>query len=276
MSKIHKKISALSLVIVLCFSLPVFGQLERVVGGFQFVEGPVWMDGQLLFSDIPANKIYSWNETDGLGIFLNSSGNSNGLALDLDGNLLLAQHGKRRIAKLEPDGTETALATHYDGKRLNSPNDMAVKSDGSIFFTDPPYGVSSANEELGYYGIYRISPDGEVYLLDKSLHRPNGITFSVDEKLLYVTNAEARNIYVWDVIADTTIENRRLFAHLEPDGYTDGLKVDSLNRIFVTGPIGVRVYAADGTVLDTIAVPGQTSNCNWGDEDGQNSREQVH
>jgi len=262
MSKIHGKMIFISLTIVLCFLSPVFAQLEKVADGFQFVEGPVWKDGQLLFSDIPANKIYYWNKTDGKGIFLNSSGNSNGLALDMEGNLLMAQHGKRRIAKLNADGIEMALATHYDGKKLNSPNDIAVKSDGSIFFTDPPYGINSGQEELGYYGIYRISPNGEVYLLDKTLYRPNGITFSVNEELLYVTDSEARNIYVWDVIADTTIENKRLFAHLDPDGYTDGLKVDSLDRIFVTGPIGVRVYTADGSVIDTMAVPGQTSNCN--------------
>ena len=269
MPQIQKVVFFIILTNLISFATPIFAQLEMVADGFQFVEGPIWKDGQLLFSDIPQSKIYSWNETDGKNIFLSPSGKSNGLALDHNGNLLMAQHGKRRIARLEADGTEIALATHYDGKKLNSPNDIAVMSDGTLFFTDPPYGVSSGQEELGYYGIYRISKSNEVQLLDKSLNRPNGIAFSEDEKKLYVTDAEARNIYTWDIVADTTIENKRLFAHINDDGYTDGLKVNELGRLFVTGPIGIWVYEPDGTLIETIPVPGQTSNCNWGGEDGK-------
>ena len=243
-----------------------FAQVEKVVDGFQFTEGPVWKDGALLFSDIPANKIYRWNVKDGLSVFLEPSGNSNGLALDKEGNLLLAQHGNRRLAKLFSDGKEISLASEYFGSKLNSPNDIAVKSDGSIFFTDPPYGIKPEQEELGYYGIYRLSKNGKLRLLDNSLRRPNGIAFSPDEKLLYVTNSETKDIYVWDV-ADSIITNRRLFASMEPNGAGDGLKINSEGRLFVAGSVGIWIFEKDGTFIESIEIPGQTTNCAWGDED---------
>lgn len=262
-------------IIILCWLFMVYGQaniqVEKISEGFQFVEGPVWKDNGLLFSDIPANTIYRWTPDSVVTEFLTPSGNSNGLALDLEGHLLLAQHGKRQIARLEADGSETPLATHYQDKRLNSPNDIAVKSDGSIFFTDPPYGISQDQEELGFYGIYRLSPSGSLQLLDKTLQRPNGITFSPDETKLYVSDAEAKRIYVWDVQDDTLIVNKQQFAHMnviEWGSGSDGMKVDSEGRLFATGPIGVWVYNPNGTPLDTIEVPGQTTNCNWGDTDG--------
>ena len=237
-------------------------QVDKIAEGFQFVEGPVWKDDGLLFSDIPANTIYRWTPDSGVTVFLSPSGNSNGLALDLEGRLLLAQHGKRQLARLEPLGTETALATHYVGKRLNSPNDIAVKSDGSIFFTDPPYGISGNQEELGFYGNFSLSSSGSLRLLDQSLNRPNGITFSPNEDKLFVGDSKARVIYVWDVLSDTLIANKRRFASMNAAGYTDGMKVDAEGHLFATGPFGVWVYDPDGTVLDTIMVPGQTSNCN--------------
>jgi gluconolactonase len=244
-------------------------QAEPVAGGFQFVEGPVWQNGGLLFSDIPANTIYRWTPDSGAFVFLNPSGNSNGLVLDANGNVLMAQHGKRQVARLEPDGSETVLASHYDGKRLNSPNDIAVKSDGALFFTDPPYGINANQEELHFYGIYRLAPSGSLYLLDQTLNRPNGLAFSPDESKLYVGDAETRRIYIWDVVADTVLANKRQFAFMNATGYTDGMKVDSAGNLFASGPFGVWVYAANGTILDTILVPGQTTNCNWGDADGK-------
>ncbi len=248
--------------------VPRDAELVKIADGFQFVEGPVWMDGAgLLFSDIPANIVYQWTNESGTSEYLNPSGNSNGLALDLNNRLLLAQHGNRRLARLDSSGTETALATHYDGKRLNSPNDIAVKSDGSIFFTDPPYGISPDQEELGFYGIYRLSPAGSLQLLDNSLQRPNGIAFSPDETKLYVGDSEANNIYVWNVTDDTLITGKQQFAHMDGPGGTDGMKVDEEGNLFSTGPFGVWVFASDGTILDTIIVPGQTTNCNWGDDD---------
>jgi gluconolactonase len=248
--------------------VPQDSELEKVADGFQFVEGPVWMDGVgLLFSDIPANIVYQWSAGSVTKEYLNPSGNSNGLALDSQNRLLLAQHGNRRLARIETDGTETALATHYDGKRLNSPNDIAVKSDGSVFFTDPPYGISPDQEELGFYGIYRISPSGSLQLLDNSLQRPNGIAFSPDETKLYVGDSESNIIYVWDVIDDTVIASKQQFVYMDGPSSTDGMKVDEEGNIFSTGPFGVWVISPDGTVLDTIEVPGQTTNCNWGDDD---------
>ncbi|MCB0750281.1 MAG: SMP-30/gluconolactonase/LRE family protein [Ignavibacteriae bacterium] len=250
------------------FSQISFAQLEKVVEGFQFTEGPVWKDGSILFSDIPTNKIYMWNEKEGLTVFLEPSGNSNGLAIDKDGNLLLAQHGKRRLAKLSSDGKEVSLADNYFGSKLNSPNDIAVKSDGTIFFTDPPYGINSEQEELGYYGIFKLGTDGKLRLLDNSLRRPNGIAFSPDEKLLYVTNSETKDIYVWDV-ADGKITNKRLFAKLEPNGGGDGLKVNSKGRLFVSGSFGIWIFESDGNLLESFEVPGQTTNCTFGDDDGK-------
>lgn len=242
--------------------------VEKIADGFQFVEGPVWKDGALLFSDIPANTIYQWKPDSGVKVFLRPSGNSNGLALDKNGNLLLAQHGLRQIARLENDGRLTSLATHFEGKRLNSPNDIAVKSDGSIFFTDPPYGINSSQEELRFYGIYRISLSGKLQLLDKTLFRPNGIAFSPDEKKLYVSDSEARTIYVWDVVNDSTITNKKKFANMSPQGYADGMKVDKYGFIFEAGPIGIWVFNPEGTAVDTIPIPGQTTNCCFG-EDGR-------
>ena len=243
-------------------------ELTIVAEGFQFVEGPLWKDGSLLFSDIPANKIYKFTPDSETKIFLEPSGNSNGLSFDKNGNLVLAQHGERRIARLENDGSQTVLASHYECKKLNSPNDIAVKSDGAIFFTDPPYGISKEQEELGYYGIYRISPAGFVQLLDKTLRRPNGIVFSPDEKKLYVNDCEAKIIYVWDVVSDTAIANKKQFAVINIDGYgVDGMKVDSKGNLYSTGPKGLWVFAPDGTLLKMIEVPGQTTNCNWGGED---------
>jgi gluconolactonase len=244
-------------------------RVEKIDDGFLFVEGPLWRDGVLLFSDIQANTIYRWVPDSGTAVFHTPTGNSNGLALDLAGNLLLAQQGKRQVVRLEANGSETVLAALYDGKKLNSPNDLAVKSDGAIFFTDPPYGINPDQEELGFYGIYRLSPAGALQLLDATLNRPNGITFSPDETKLYVGDAEARRIYVWDVLADTLIVNKRQFAYMNPAGYTDGMKVDAEGHLFAAGPLGIWVYDASGTVLDTILVPGQTTNCNWGDADGQ-------
>jgi gluconolactonase len=266
--------STISRGIVLCAVLFVSGparsqaQVEKVADGFQFVEGPVWKEGVgLLFSDINGNTIYRWSPDSGVAPYVRPSGNANGLALDAQGRLLAAQQGSRQVVRFEPNGTQTILAVRFEGKRLNSPNDLVVKSDGSIWFTDPPYGISSGQEELGFYGIYRIGPSGALQLLDKSLRRPNGIVFSPGEKKLYVNDSEARIIYVWDIVSDTAIANRRQFAFMNVVGYADGMKVDAGGHLFSAGPLGIWVFAPDGTPLDTILVPGQTTNCNWGDSD---------
>lgn len=274
-SRYIKLAAAYGIIMLLSYSLN-FGQssilkevqVEKIAEGFQFVEGPLWKNGELLFSDIPANKIYQWSPDHETKILIEPSGNSNGLALDNEGRLLLAQHGERRLARLEADGSQTPLATHYKGKKLNSPNDIAVKGDGSIFFTDPPYGITNSEEELGFYGIYRISKSGSVQLLDSTLRRPNGIAFSPNEKKLYVSDCEAKIIYVWDVLEDTAIANKKQFASMNVEGSgADGMKMDSQGMLYCTGPLGVWIFNSEGTVIDTIEVPGQTTNCNWSGKD---------
>jgi gluconolactonase len=245
-------------------------ELIFIASGFQFVEGPVWKDGiGILFSDIPANIVYRWTEASGTSVYLNPSGNSNGLALDHEGNLILAQHGPRQVARLETNNSITPLATHFDQKRLNSPNDLAIHSNGSIFFTDPPYGLNDqqGTPELSFNGIFRLSPQGLVYLLDSTLSRPNGIAFSPDETKIYVSDSETRRIYRWDVIGDTTISNKEEFAYMQPAGYADGMKVDTAGYLYVAGPLGIWIFNSFGDAVDTIPVPGQTTNCGWGDPD---------
>ncbi len=251
--------------------VPQSATVEMVASGFQFVEGPVWKnEAGLLFSDIPANKVYQWTPGAGVTVFRSPSGNSNGLTFDAHGRLVMTQTGNRRIARIESTGEETVLASTYTGKKLNSPNDVVVRSDGSIFFTDPTFNIPAGQKaELGFSGIYRISPYGPLQLLDASLNEPNGICFSPDETKLYVNNSSERVIYVWDVVNDSTIANKRRFASMNPVGYADGMKTDAAGNVFCSGPLGVWVFSPGGVVLDTILVPGQTSNCNWGDASGR-------
>jgi gluconolactonase len=249
--------------------IPPGAVVEKVAGGFQFTEGPVWRGGGLYFSDINGNTVYLWTAQAGAKPYLAPSGNANGLAFDLNGRLLLALQGGRKVIRLEPDGTQTLLAERYTGKRLNSPNDLAVRPDGAVFFTDPPYGISAGQAELGFSGIYRIGPSGNLQLLDKTLSRPNGIVFSPDGKKLFVSDAEVRVIYVWDVVSDSLLSNRRQFASIQPAGYADGMKADASGNLYVAGPLGIWVFSPAGAVLDTVPVPGQTTNCGWGDADGK-------
>lgn len=250
--------------------VPADAKLETVAGGFQFVEGPLWIDSLgLLFSDINGNTVYRWPKTGSAVAYVKPSGGGNGLSIDKQGCLLLAQQNARTVSRREPDGTLKVIASVYNGKKLNSPNDIIVRSDGSIFFTDPPYGISSNQEELGFYGIYRLTPNGQLQLLDKSLRRPNGLAFTPDEKKLYVGDSEANKIFIFDVIGDSAITNKKQFAAMSSNGYTDGMKVSPAGYLFAAGPLGIWVYDKNGALLDTILVPGQTSNCNWGDSDRQ-------
>lgn len=250
--------------------VPEGAQVEKIADGFLFVEGPVWRtDGFIVFSDIQGNTVYKWTEAGGKEAFLSPSGNSNGLAEDLEGRLLLCQHGKRRVARIEDDGTETELVSLYDGKKLNSPNDLVVKSDGSIYFTDPPYGISSNQQELDFCGIYRLTPDGELILLDKTLNKPNGIALSPDETKLYVDDTEVRQVYVWDVEPDFTISNKKLLYTMNGFGSADGMTIDNTGNLYVTGPGAIWIISSDGTLLDKIAVPEEPANVTWGGEEFQ-------
>ena len=268
-----KKIFLVSLTLTF-FSLaqspvPKDAEPELIAAGFKFVEGPVWNDSLgLLFSDMHGNIAYRWMEEDSISEFINPSYNSNGLTFDLNGNLIVAQTGLRRVARLETDGTQTSLADNYDGKKLNSPNDLVVKSDGAIFFTDPPFNIPDGEEqELSFSGIYRISSFGELQLLDSTLALPNGICFSKDETKLFVNDSKARIIYVWDVVNDSTIINKREFANITPKGYADGMKIDEDGNLFCAGPEGIWVFSPEGKLLDKVSLPINPTNCNWGDND---------
>lgn len=240
--------------------------LEKLADGFTFVEGPVWVDGKLLFSDIPENIIYAWSKDTGTKVYYKPSGNSNGLALDSEGNLVLAQHGKRRVAKLNNENEEIPLVDNYKGKSFNSPNDLAIDSKGSIYFTDPPYGINPEQEELGFYGIFKLTTEGNLYLLDSSLIRPNGIILSLDEKKLIVSDSQEKKLFVWDIVNDSTITNKRILIEIDKslEGTTDGLKMGADGLIYSTGPKGIWILNLDGQVIERIDVPGQTTNCNWG------------
>jgi len=271
--------------------VPRDAALEKISDGFNWVEGPVWdrKDNYLLFSDIPANSIYKWEEGKGASLFLKPSGytgtapfegrepGSNGLLFDSTGRLVLCEHGDRRVARLESNGKKTTLADRYDGKRFNSPNDAAYKSNGDLYFTDPPFGLpkifNDPQRELDFCGVYRLSKNGKVTLLTKEVKLPNGIAFSPDEKTLYVTDVDSENPawLAFDVKADGTITNRRVFFDARPfaakmPGAPDGLKVDREGNIFSSGPGGVYVFAPDGKHLGTIETGGRVSNCGWGDD----------
>ena len=273
--------------------IPKDAVLEKIGEGFDWAEGPVWnkKGKYLLFSDIPPNSVMKFKEAEGVTLFLKPSGytggkprggepGSNGLHFDAQGRLILCQHGDRRIARLNADNKSfETLADRYEGKRFNSPNDAVFKSNGDLYFTDPPYGLEGLNDdpakELPFNGVYRLDKDGKVTLLTKEMTFPNGIGFSPDEKTLYVAQSDPKQP-IWkafEVKADGTLGASRVFADSSAwfaagrKGLPDGLKVDQKGNVFATGPGGVHVFAPDGTHLGTIDTAEATANCGWG-EDG--------
>ncbi|HYA12733.1 MAG TPA: SMP-30/gluconolactonase/LRE family protein [Syntrophales bacterium] len=261
--------------------VPPGAKLEKLATGFLQVEGPVWYDGpglkgaqdsSLLFSDIAGDKIYQYSPATGKATpFLSPSDSSNGMTFDQEGRLVFCQMWFRRVVRMNLDGTITPLASTFRGVKFNSPNDVVVKSDGAIFFTDPPFNIPvGQKQELPFSGIYRISSSGAVQLLDSTLAYPNGICFSPDESKLYVNDSYALTIYVWSVAGDSILEPKRVFATMKGppfSGVADGMKVDPAGNVYSAGPLGVWVFDKSGNVLDTILVPETTSNLNWGDAD---------
>jgi gluconolactonase len=255
-------------------------EVVKIAEGFQFLEGPVWSpQGYLLFSDIPAKKIYKWDPVNGKSVFCENSGGSNGLTFDADGNLVLCQHGERRIARMKKDGSFEAITDHYDGKRYNSPNDLVIKTDGSVFFTDPPYGlekgVNDPAKEISFQGVYKYV-NGKTILLDSTLQMPNGIAFSPDEKLLYVANYDPKTqAKVWlkyKVNKKGKIGKKTVFADatasLEKGG-PDGMKVDVVGNVYCAGPGGILIYSSEGTYLGLIRFPELVANLCFGGDDGK-------
>jgi len=265
--------------------------VERIANGFTWVEGPAW-DGRtkrLLFTDIPNNVVYAWSESEGVRVFLQPSGYSgrepftgpepgaNGLAFDREGRLLLCQHGDRRIARLEPDGRLVPVADRYDGKRLNSPNDVFVAPGGDLYFTDPPFGLpkqfDDPGQELGFTGVYRVGRDGRLSLLSRDLTAPNGIALAPSGRTLYVSNADLKNP-VWvafDVSKDGSVGKGRVFHDgraevAEAAGVPDGMDIDRDGNLFAAGPGAVFVFAPDGTLLGRINFGIAVSNTAWGDD----------
>lgn len=251
-------------------------QAERLGSGCQFTEGPLWnaAAGYLLFSDIPANQIKRWRPESEITNFRSPSGSSNGLTYDKQGRLIACEHGNRRVSRTEADGTIIAIAAHYDGKRLNSPNDVVVKSDGSIYFTDPPYGIMADNgeikgQELGFQGVYRLSADcRSLTLLADDFDRPNGLCFSSDESVLYVDDTARMHIRAFDLQPNGTLGNGRVFAEESGEnGVPDGMKVDVLGNLYATGPGGVWIFDPSGKHLGVIKIPEITANLAWGGGD---------
>jgi gluconolactonase len=272
--------------------IPAGAVLEKIIDEQDWTEGPLWdgADHSLLFSDVPRNAILRWKEGAGAAQFLRPSGytgnepfqgrepGSNGLVFDRGGRLVMCQHGNRRIVRRDLDGSLTVLADRYQGKRLNSPNDLVYKSDGALYFTDPPFGLPGAfddpEKEIPFQGVYRLSPRGELSAIVTDLGAPNGIGLSPDEKTLYVSNAEHRRP-IWmayAVQADGNLGDGRQFAEAsawvnENEGLPDGLKADEHGNVFAAGPGGIHVFAPDGTRIGHIETGVKTGNLAWG-EDG--------
>jgi gluconolactonase len=261
--------------------------IEKLAEGFNWSEGPVWMPGgYLLFSDVPMNTIFRWEEDKGLTVFVQPSGytgtppragepGSNGLTRDKQGRLIACQHGDRRVARLE-HGRWVTIADRYEGKRFNSPNDVVIKSNGDFYFTDPPYGLpknmEDSTKEIPFQGVYRVSAkDGKVTLLTSEVTRPNGIAFSPDEKLLYVASSDSRKA-IWmayPVLNDGTLGQGQIFKDVTGSkrrGAPDGMKVDSKGNLWATGPGGVLIFSPDGKHLGTLLTGQATANCAWGDD----------
>ncbi|QDU87716.1 Gluconolactonase precursor [Pirellulimonas nuda] len=273
--------------------------IEVLAEGLDWSEGPVWLTepGYVVFSDVPRNTVYKWTQEEGLTTWLTPSGytgdvprggetGSNGLALDARGRLVLCQHGDRRVARLltpfpsagpVADPKFKTITNNYDGKRFNSPNDLAIHSSGAIYFTDPPYGMvgkwDDPAKEIDFQGVYRVTPDGKSNVEDQSLNAPNGVALSPDEQTLYVAQSDPKkpHVFAYDVGSDGSLSNRRvLFDALELSktrpGMPDGLKLDTQGNLFVTGPGGVLVLTPEGDHLGTIRTGGLIANCAFGDD----------
>ena len=252
-------------------------ELEIISAGHRFLEGPAWhpYKKHLRFSDILGNATLQWSGAAGMRVYRANSHMANGNTYDRQGRLLSCHHASSRVTRMDDDETMTALATHYQGAELNSPNDIVVKSDGAIYFTDPPYGREAKvgiprAKQLDFNGVYRLDPsDNSITLLSKDFNRPNGLCFSLDESLLYINDTPEQLIRVYDVEADGSLTGGRLFAETAGDGpgRPDGMKIDSEGNLYCCAAGGLHVFAPDGRLLGRLLAPMQIPNFTFGDAD---------
>ncbi len=250
--------------------------LETVVDGFEFIEGVIWHPGrkEIIFSDIIGDTMYRWTKTTGLSVFRKPSNMANGNVYDRQGRMLTCEHATSQVTRTEPDGEITILAAHYDGKELNSPNDIIINRDGSIFFTDPSSGRSEKfgvlrEQELDYQGVYRLDDQNVLTLLVDDFSKPNGLCFSLDEQYLFINDTDHGHIRVFDVNSQGILSNGKIWAELSKEGIgvADGMKIDQTGNLYCCGPGGVHIFNQGGTCLGIIKVPEQAANFNWGDDD---------
>ncbi|HEY4372368.1 MAG TPA: SMP-30/gluconolactonase/LRE family protein [Burkholderiales bacterium] len=254
-------------------------RLDVIAHDLMFGEGPVWnkRTGEFFWVDIIGDTIWKWKPGGARSVVVRPSYRADGMTFDLEGRLVVAGWSWRRVWRLEHDGSITTLCSEFEGQKLNSPNDIVVKSDGSIWFTDPSGGLNNVEMHgddvqryMDYHGVFRISPDGKTTtLVVKELTYPNGLAFTKDEKQLYINDTRENNIRVWDVNADGTLSNKRMFCQLQgPEaGVADGMKVDEDGNVYCTGPAGIHVHDKNGKLLGRILIPGHTTNLGFGDAD---------
>ncbi len=247
-------------------------QVDKVCEGLEFTEGPVWSPSEdcLFFSDVRGNRTMRWSEADGLTVIRDPSRFANGMTLDRQGRLVVAGHGGRTVYRQEPDGSLTTLAESYGGKRLNSPNDIVVKSDGTIWFTDPPYAIRPDQQEQPASYVFRLDPSGELVPVTDDFSRPNGLAFSPDESVLYVADSdqELAHIRALEVTATNALTNSQVLCTIEP-GIPDGFRVDTEGRLYTSAGDGVQVFSPNGTLLGKVLCEQSPSNCAFG---GPNKR----
>ena len=249
------------------------GKVERLATGFEFTEGPAWHHrGFLYFVDIRRNHLFKWSGGQQPLVVRENTNGGNGLTLDLQGRLIMCEGGNRQVTRTESDGAITVLASHWEGKRLNRPNDVVGRSDGSLYFTDPGGRVPEGEREIDVSGVYRIAADGNVSLATSECEYPNGLAFSPDESVLYVANTRS-DMYIcaFDVHSDGSLSNGRVFADMssEEEGVPDGMKVDIDGRVLCTGPGGVRIFDKNGVDLGTLRIPELPANCAFGGSDNR-------
>lgn len=252
-------------------------QFEQLGTGFLFTEGPLWHPtGKfLLWSDMPGDHLRRWSAKDGVTTFRKPCNMSNGLTWDPQGRLIACEHATSQVTLTRADGTIVPLATHYRGKQLNSPNDVVCRSDGGIYFSDPPYGRAKfygveRAQELPFQGVYRVgaAPEATELLVD-DFDRPNGLCFSLDERRLFINDTARKHIRVFDVTATGALRDGRLWAETKGDkpGAPDGMKIDSAGNVYCCGPGGIHVFGPDAVLREVIEVPERTANFAWGDDD---------